>query len=252
MNYQQAKIVLRITIIFLVLVIILGISRCVRGSDEPESAPPTEQNVKQKAKESVTKAINSVTAREEQRIHSKVVSYSRHFNDLNPEQLVYARQVGIAPIRTTRDILRIEKPLIKIEDTDHLQIDNLTHSYPYLVEPAARLLNDIADEFNRRLQERGGGRYKLLATSLLRTDESVRRLKRGNVNSTSNSAHLYGTTFDISYVKFPEVALNTKRVSEGDLKALLGEVLADMRAEGRCLVKYERKQPCFHITSTGK
>jgi hypothetical protein len=30
---------------------------------------------------------------------------------------------------------------------------------------------------------------------------------------------------------------------------LLGEVLRDLRNQGRCLVKYEYKTACFHITA---
>ena len=33
-----------------------------------------------------------------------------------------------------------------------------------------------------------------------------------------------------------------------DLKWVLSEVLRDMRQANRCLVKYEVKQGCFHIT----
>lgn len=32
------------------------------------------------------------------------------------------------------------------------------------------------------------------------------------------------------------------------MKRALGEVLRDLRYEGRCFVKYEVKQGCFHIT----
>ncbi len=30
---------------------------------------------------------------------------------------------------------------------------------------------------------------------------------------------------------------------------ILGKVLSELRNEGRCYIKYERKQRCFHITS---
>ena len=40
--------------------------------------------------------------------------------------------------------------------------------------------------------------------------------------------------------------------SQADLKAVLAEVLEAMRNEGKCWVKHERNQPCFHITARPK
>ena len=132
-------------------------------------------------------------------------------------------------------------------------VDALSHSHPFLVEEAANLLDTIGTRFNAKLSSQHGGKYRIKITSLLRTRESIDRLqKRGNVNSTDNSAHLYGTTFDISYAKFFEYPGNTRKHNDGQLKNLLAEVLLELREEGKCLVKYERKQGCFHITTTGK
>ena len=85
---------------------------------------------------------------------------------------------------------------------------------------------------------------------MLRTPATVGKLRRVNRNATENSAHQYATTFDISYSKFIcDNAAAPHRTFE-DLKNLLAEIVADMRAEGRCLVKHERHQACFHITAT--
>lgn len=183
-------------------------------------------------------------------ISRKVGNLAKQFSDLNEAHLEHARRIGIRPIRSTRDIMRLDRMIIKIKSGDNYKIDRLSHSYPYLVPQAAELLDTIGVRFNRKLAERGGGRYRLKVTSLLRTEESVNRLKRGNVNSTSNSAHLYGTTFDISYVDFEEAMLNTRKLNDGQLKNLLAEVLLELREQGKCLVKFERKQGCFHITAT--
>jgi uncharacterized protein YprB with RNaseH-like and TPR domain len=76
----------------------------------------------------------------------------------------------------------------------------------------------------------------------------VKRLRRRNGNAVDTSAHLYGTTFDISYAKFICDSPEKPRTQE-DLKNLLGEVVYDMQQRGRCYVKFEHKQACFHITS---
>ena len=41
-------------------------------------------------------------------------------------------------------------------------------------------------------------------------------------------------------------------VSSDTLKMVLSEVLRDLKKNGRCYVKYELKQGCFHITTRMK
>lgn len=253
MNYRQAKIVLRASIFLLILLCCVGIYRCTHPSTEnsllEDATPVAEQPEITAAPTPMTTDSISI---KRLNISAKVRNHSAQFNDLNDAHLVFADSVGIKPISTSRDIMRIDKPIVMIKSCDEYTVDKLYHSYPYLVEPAALLLHDIGAEFNRKLQLQGGGKYRLKVTSVLRTKESVNRLKRNNVNSTQNSAHLYGTTFDISYVDFPEGMGNIHKHTDGDLKNLLAEVLLEFKEQGRCLVKFERKQGCFHITSTGK
>lgn len=250
MNYRQAKIVLNASIFLIILLCVGCIVKCSRKSETEPVA--TETPALKKPTAESRKKVEKAAEIQKLEISSKIQNHSKQFNDLNEEHLQYATKVGIKPINQTRDIWRMNKPIIRVESCKEYEIDNLTHSYPYLVEPATLLLHDIGAEFNAKLAAQGGGNYKIKVTSLLRTTESVNRLKKGNVNSTENSAHLYGTTFDISYVDFPEGSLNTKKHTDGDLKNLLAEILLEMREQGRCLVKFERKQGCFHVTSTGK
>ena len=70
-----------------------------------------------------------------------------------------------------------------------------------------------------------------------------------NKNATEESTHSFGTTFDISYGKFVIDSLAEPYRTFEDLKNLLGEILYDMRAQGRCYVKFEYRQSCFHITA---
>lgn len=170
------------------------------------------------------------------------------FNDINNIQLPAAEALGIKPISGPKDAWRVSKPIDKIDDCDEYYVEELTHSVPYLVPEAADLLKDIGRRFNDSLAVRGGGDYKIKVTSVLRTEGAVSKLRRRNINATANSAHRYGTTFDISYIRFYSDSLTVPRTQE-DLKNLLGEVLKDVRDEGRCYVKYERKQGCFHITA---
>jgi len=183
------------------------------------------------------------------KLSPKVGNLARQFNDMQKDHLKYAERLGISPIETLNDAWQVSRPLEKIESGDDFEVDELTHSHPYLVPEAASLLHDVGRRFNDSLMARGGGNYRIKVTSALRTLESVNRLKKRNINSLNRSAHLFGTTFDVSYVKFPCDSITVAR-TDGDLKNLLAEILLDLRSEGRCLVKYERKQGCFHITAT--
>lgn len=170
------------------------------------------------------------------------------FNDINSVQLPAAEALGIKPISGPKQAWNINRPLVKIEGCEDFHVDKLTHSIPYLVPEAAGLLHEIGRRFNDSLESRGGGNYRLKVTSVLRTDGSVSKLRRRNINATSNSAHRYGTTFDISYINFQCDSITVERTQE-DLKNLLAEILNDVRKDGRCYVKFERKQGCFHITA---
>ena len=81
----------------------------------------------------------------------------------------------------------------------------------------------------------------------------VKRLGQRNVNASKNSAHVYGTTFDITYKRFFKVEDPDGRpmqdVRADTLKLVLSEVLRDLKKKDMCYVKYELKQACFHITA---
>lgn len=171
------------------------------------------------------------------------------FNDSNYIHIEAARALGIEPIETDADILRLRRPVVKVASCRDFFVDELSHSYPYLVPEAAALLTEIGHAFRDSLRARGGGDYRIKVTSVLRTPTTVKRLRRVNRNAVEESTHSYGTTFDISYSKFIcDSDTGTRRTFE-DLKNLLAEVLYRLRDEGRCYVKYEYRQSCFHITT---
>ena len=175
-------------------------------------------------------------------------SLRKVFNDSNYIHLGVARKYGITPIMKLSDAWNLKVPVIRVVPTETYYIDKLTYSLPYLVPRAKKLLDDIAQTWKDSLTARGGGDYRLKVTSMLRTPATIKKLRRRNMAAVDSSAHQYGTTFDISFVKFVCDNPSTPRTAE-DLKNLLAEVLYDLREEGRCYVKYEHKQGCFHITT---
>ena len=181
------------------------------------------------------------------RLRTNAVNH-RLFGDLNDVQLRHARAGGIKVVETPADAWLNTRGIVAVRSDSNMYIDSLTHSYAYLTPAAAGLLREIGRRFCDSLDARGGGDYRIKVTSLLRTPVTVGRLRRVNRNATTESAHQYGTTFDISYRKFICDNSRGTRRSFDDLSALLAEIIGDLRAEGRCLVKRERKQACFHIT----
>lgn len=175
-------------------------------------------------------------------------SLRKVFNDSNYIHLGVARKYGITPIMKISDAWNLKVPVIRVVPTETYYIDELTYSLPYLVPRAKKLLDDIAQTWKDSLTARGGGDYRLKVTSMLRTPATIKKLRRRNTAAVDSSAHQYGTTFDISFVKFVCDNPSNPRTAE-DLKNLLAEVLYDLREEDRCYVKYEHKQGCFHITT---
>ena len=175
-------------------------------------------------------------------------SYATIFNDSNYIHWRAADSLGINILSDPRSHWQLRRPLVKLTSCKDFYVDSLTHSVPYLVPEAAALVHEIGQRFNDSLRSRGGGNYRIRLTSVLRTPSGVSRLRRRNVNAVDSSVHQLATTFDISYARFAAFEPVTVARTTDDLKGLLSEILYDMRNEGKCYVKYERKQPCFHIT----
>ena len=172
----------------------------------------------------------------------------RVFNDSNALHLEYASANGARPITDMESLWEQSKGMEAVVPNKYLYVDNLTHSYAYLRPHARALLEEIGRRFADSLAARGGA-YRLKVTSILRTEMTVGKLRRVNRNASAESAHSYGTTFDISYSKFICDNPSKPHRTFEDLKNLLAEVVFALRSEGRCLVKHERRQACFHITA---
>lgn len=188
---------------------------------------------------------------------NKIVYWNRRreFNDKNDVHLAAAQQIGISPLASREDIPKVEDKLNLIcanmgfRGPEPYIVENLTHSVPLLVDEAAELLCDIGANFQDSLRNKHLPQYSIVVTSVLRTDADVKRLSRRNVNAVERSVHCYGTTVDISYKRFVKLDATAKDARDVDLIAVLGEVLRDLKKAGRCYVKHEVKQACFHITA---
>ena len=199
------------------------------------------------------KSVESENSNEPKAIGIIRVDY---FKDLNKVHLKYAKANGIKGFKSTKDFNEnIAKyvgndDLVKIETCDYYVVDKLTHSHPYLVPEAAKLLEDIGKRFQKKLEEKNMKKRYFQITSLLRTGESQRRLGRSNGNASSNSSHLYGTSIDITYARVyrkPKLQEDLE-IEDGPAIRLLSEAIGELRKEGRLVVVTERRERCFHIT----
>lgn len=192
--------------------------------------------------------------------------------DVNAVQTSRARQVGI-PRGSSIDELVKAGRLVELEDTTQLWIvRKLDYSVPYVTPATRALLVEIGTRFQARLDSMSLPRFRIEITSALRTAEHQSALRRRNANASREiSAHEYGTTVDIAYRHYAppvqdtvagvplsgefrawtdSIMVETAHDRAGALQAILGRVLRDLRAEGRVLVRMERRQTVYHITVT--
>lgn len=174
--------------------------------------------------------------------------YSRNFNDLPSRHLAAAKKIGIDPVMNRKEALK-NKKLVRIRSNRYYVLEDLTHSVPFLVKEADVLLRAIGKNFRDSLASKHAPAYKIIVTSVTRTEEDVTRLRKQNVNASESSTHLYGTTFDIAYGRFEKTGRSKTELTLDQLKSVLAEVLQALQKQGKCYVKYEIRQHCFHITA---
>lgn len=186
------------------------------------------------------------------RINS-VHSYKDCFPDVQSTQIVAARHWGVSPVLNRVQAEQRKGELVYVGSSPYFRIDKqMSSSIPYLVPRAAVLLEDIGRAYLDSLAIKGVPLHKIIVTSVLRTEEDVKKLMHRNGNASDQSCHRFGTTFDICYNRYQTVCPPgeyRRAVTNDTLKWVLSEVLRDQRQAGRCYIKYEVKQGCFHITT---
>lgn len=184
---------------------------------------------------------------EPSRYYPSIRNLKAQFNDLNPLHLEAGRSLGLAEPPESRENINTWR-LREIKDCRYYVVDRLDYSVPYLTRGGARLLDEIGENFRDSLEAKGMIPVRFKLSSVLRTKDDVRRLRRsGNVNASENSSHCYGCTFDIAWASYD--LPKRYNATWDQYRGVMAEVLRDLRAEGKCYVKFEAKESCFHITS---
>lgn len=178
-------------------------------------------------------------------------NYDKAFNDLHHMHAEESAKFGFASMSTHQDTNRIKCKFVYLKPGEYndFVVDSLPHSIPIMIPQTANLIEKIGANFRDSLNEIGFVDCKIVITSITRTEEDIRKLRRNNKNAIHDSAHRHGTSFDISWLQFhPVDSLDTRTPYQSILKKNLGKVLNRLKQEGKCYVKYEAQQMCFHIT----
>jgi hypothetical protein len=162
----------------------------------------------------------------------------------------HSRDHGIGALKFVRDIQPAldGKKLVELKPTNGYVLDTMKYSFPFAIPETKVFIDTLASRFQAKLVNTDLAGMRLVITSVLRTESSVKQLMRFNRNAIRRSAHLHGTTFDVSYASY-----DFKRpvsAAEADyLREVLALALFELRAERKCWVTYELYQTCFHVVT---
>ncbi len=187
------------------------------------------------------------TKQSHREVYASSYKRCRVLQDINPLHLKAAKSLNNKPF-TDENLMQRQAFIVKVSSCENYYLARMTASDPYLLTRAKKLLDDIAEDFAKEVKKKTGRTYKLRITSLLRTVEAQKRLTRRNVNAANISAHCYGTTFDISWVRYRECGRKGKALNPYKLRQILTKILISYKKNKRCYVIQEKRQACFHIT----
>lgn len=105
-------------------------------------------------------------------------SYNRDFNDLNDLHLSSALKIGIDPVSSREDAEHASRKMDEISSNDYYEVEELTHSIPFLVPEAADLLEEIGKNFQDSLSSHNASIYKIKVTSVTRTVDDIKKIKK--------------------------------------------------------------------------
>jgi len=179
------------------------------------------------------------------------VIFSKKLKDRVVDYSAQAKATGIVVCKSSKEIEQrvSSRKLFRVRSGTTYVVDDMTYSYPYLTRDSRRLLDEIGERLREKIANDGLKGSKIHVTSMTRTTEKLKGLRRTNGNVSENSPHLYGNAFDISYARFSFRKLYVTECDKWYVKEALAEVIWQLRQEKKCWATYERQQGCFHVVS---
>lgn len=178
-------------------------------------------------------------------------AFSNRLTDRIVDYSEQAKRTGIKACRNEKELLKLvsQRKLVSVTPGRSYKIDRLTYSYSYLTPDADELLNEIGRRFRKKTREEGLNGTRFIITSMTRTTEKLKGLRRNNNNASANSPHLNGNAFDISYQRFSSRKFFLTECDKRFFKEVLAEVILELRREKKCWATYEKNQSCFHVVA---
>jgi uncharacterized protein YcbK (DUF882 family) len=175
--------------------------------------------------------------------------YSKKLNDRIVDYSSSAKLKGINACKDEKELRKkiSDGRLVKVSSGNKYLVERMTFSYPAITRESKMLLDEIGRRFRDKTSEKGLKEARFIVTSMTRKTESMKSLRRNNLNASENSPHLYGNAFDISYKRFIVRKWVVTNCDKKFLKDALGEVIWELREEGKCWATYEKGQSCYHI-----
>jgi uncharacterized protein YcbK (DUF882 family) len=175
--------------------------------------------------------------------------FSKKLNDRIVDYSAAARLKGIDVCKDEKELRKriSDGRLVKVTSGNKYLIERMTFSVPAITKESKMLLDEIGRRFRDKTSEKGLKEARFIVTSMTRKSESMRSLRRNNQNASENSPHLHGNAFDISYKRFIVRKWVVTNCDKKFLKDALGEVIWELREEGKCWATYEKGQSCYHI-----
>tara|TARA_R110002020_G_scaffold233469_1_gene445253 strand:+ start:1414 stop:2136 length:723 start_codon:yes stop_codon:yes gene_type:complete len=158
------------------------------------------------------------------------------------KHLFAAEHNGIGLIESEEHFKKLieEQQLVLIDKGAGYEVMRLTHSHPYITPYSKDILEELGEAFQALTDEES---YFTL-TSVTRTPEQQKNLRKRNRNATSGvSSHSYGVSFDISYIR-----LNGKKRYSRPLQNKIEQILKEFEKADKIVYIKERKQSCYHVT----
>jgi hypothetical protein len=177
--------------------------------------------------------------------------YSRKLRDMLSDYIGQSSISGISKCKDKRELLRkaVKREVLHIRDSKGYVVEDLSYSYPYLTKEGKALLKEIGRRFRKKISgtRLRGSDFKI--TSMTRTTENLKKLRKSNSNASENTPHYYGNAFDISYARFSAKKWFVTDCDKYYLKEALAEVIWQLKQEKKCWATYEINQGCFHVVA---
>lgn len=177
--------------------------------------------------------------------------YSRKLKDMLPDYIARSSASGIAKCSNRKELIKkyFRGEVVRVRDGRGYSIEDLSHSYPYLTREGKAVIREIGRRFRKKISGTRLRGSDFRVTSMTRTSEIIRKLRKTNSNASENSPHFHGNAFDISYVRFTAKKWYVTECDKYFLKEALAEVIWQMREEKKCWATYEINQGCFHVVA---